>query len=518
MTYLLGIDIGTTGVRAILVDETGGVAAGVTIKHPIHTPRPNWSEQDPEDWWKGTLDAVRGVLGKIGPGSGRRVIGLGLSGQMHSSVFLDGRDRVLRRALLWNDGRTTEQCQWITKQVGASGLKRLVGNPALEGFTAPKVIWLRDEEPKTYRRLRTLLLPKDYIRFRLTGEKATEVSDAAGTLLFDVRNRRWSKELLEKLDLSSKILPPVFESTEVCGKVTPGVARSTGLKSGIPVVGGGADNTCGAIGNGIVREGRVLSSIGTSGVIFAHTDRVKIDPSMRVHTFCHSVPSRWYLMGVTLSAGNSLRWFRDSLSPLETQMERISGIDAYSVLTEEARMAPPGSEGLVFLPYLTGERTPHKDASARGVLFGISPRHNRSHVVRAVMEGITFGMNDSLRIIRELGVKVDEVRMTGGGARSAFWGQMQADVFEASVGTVNATEGPAFGAALMAGVGSGIFGDLKEATDQFVKVTGRIEPNPQNVARYREMYSVFRSLYPELKRSFRRVRRIVEKQSRKAEN
>ena len=517
MTYLLGIDIGTTGVRAILVDETGQVTAGATVGHPLHAPRPNWSEQDPEAWWQGTVDAVRAVLGRVGAGTGRRVIGVGLSGQMHSSVFLDGRDRVIRPALLWNDGRTTAQCRWITRQVGATRLRRLVGNPALEGFTAPKVVWLRDEEPAHYRRLRTLLLPKDYIRFRLTGEKATEVSDAAGTLLFDVRERRWCMDLLGRIDVSPDLLPPVFESTDICGKVTPAVARLTGLKAGTPVVGGGADNTCGATGNGIVKEGRALSSIGTSGVVFAHTDRVRVDPGMRVHSFCHSVPNRWYLMGVTLSAGNAFRWFRDALSPLETQVERISGIDAYTLLTEEAQMAPAGSEGLVFLPYLTGERTPHRDASARGVLFGISQRHGRAHVVRAVMEGITFALNDSLRIIRGLGVKVREIRATGGGGRSPFWVQMQADVFDTPVVTVAATEGPAFGAALMAGVGAGVFSDLVEATDQFVHVAETTTPDPRRVARYREGYALFQSLYPALKASFARAHEMVERQAKENE-
>lgn len=513
-TYLMGIDVGTTGVRAILVDESGTVTAGATVGHPLHTPRPNWSEQNPQDWWQGTLGAIREVLEKTGPGAGHRVTSVGLSGQMHTSVFLDGRDRVIRPALLWNDGRTTAQCRWITRQMGTTGLKKLVGNPALEGFTAPKVLWLRDEEPAHFRRLRMVLLPKDYVRFLLTNEKATEVSDAAGTLMFDVRNRRWSLELLSRIGVSERILPPVFESTDVCGRISPEVARLTGLKAGTPVVGGGADNTCGAVGNGIVKEGRALSSIGTSGVVFAQTDRVKIDPSLRVHSFCHSVPDRWYLMGVTLSAGNSLRWFRDVLSPLEIEVERLSGIDAYAVLTEEARQAPAGCEGLIFLPYLTGERTPHRDASARGVLFGISQRHSRDHVVRSVMEGITFAMKDSLQVIRGLGVDVREIRATGGGGKSPFWVQMQADVFDAPVSTVSATEGPAFGAAMMAGVGVGMFSNLSEAADRFVRVAGTAFPDPGRASRYREGYALFNSLYPALKGAFSSAHRMVDRQSK----
>lgn len=514
MACLLGIDIGTTGVKTILVNEAGETVASSTVSHPLSTPYPGWSEQDPESWWNGTMASLRNVLQKSDLKDAGAILGIGLSGQMHTSVFLDERDRVIRPAILWNDGRTTSQCRWITETVGSDGLERLVANPALEGFTAPKVIWLRENEPENYERVRTLFLPKDYVRFRLTGEKAMEVSDAAGTLLFDVRQRQWSAEMLGQIDLPIEILPPVYESVKVCGRITKEVAELTGLKAGTPVVGGGADNACGATGAGIVKEGRVLSSVGTSGTVVAHSDDVKVDPQMRVHSFCHSVPYRWYLMGVTLSAGNSLRWFRDTLGQLEIEMEGVSGIDAYDLLTAEAAQVEPGAEGLIFLPYLTGERTPHKDANAMGTFFGITGRHTRGHMVRAVLEGITYAMNDSMEILRELGLTVEEIRATGGGAKSAFWRQLQADVYGAPVVTVNATEGPAFGAALMAGVGAGVFEDLVNATDALVHATTTAEPIKENVETYREFYGAFRELYPALRESFRDVSEMVRRRAR----
>jgi xylulokinase len=511
MAYLLGIDIGTTGVKTILVDEHGKTVGRVTISHPLYTPYPNWSEQNPEDWWEGTISSIRCVVNEAGLTDTSSIVGVGLSGQMHSSVFLDSKDQVIRPAILWNDGRTTEQCQWITERAGMANLERWVANPALEGFTAPKVIWLREQEPENYRKVQTLLLPKDYIRFRLTGEKSMEVSDAAGTLLFDVRNRRWSSELLDCLELPDTILPPVHESVEVCGQITSEVAQLTGLKTGTPVVGGGADNTCGATGTGIVKEGRVLSSIGTSGVIFAHSDDVKVDPHMRVHSFCHSVPRRWYIMGVTLSAGNSFRWFRDTLGLAERQMEELTGIDAYHLLTREAERVEAGSEGLIFLPYLTGERTPHRDADAKGVFFGLTGRHGRGHLVRAVLEGITYALNDSLEIVRDLGLGIDEIRATGGGAKSPFWLQLQADIYGAPVVTVDASEGPAYGAALMAAVGVGLFPDLVTAAETLVQVTSAVEPDGRRMAIYQDFYQVFKSLYPSLKEHFKTTSTIITK-------
>ncbi|HID95333.1 MAG TPA: xylulokinase [Candidatus Latescibacteria bacterium] len=511
MPYLLGIDIGTTGAKTVLINEEGELISSSTVPYPLSTPHPNWAEQDPEDWWNGTVRSIKKVLDDAGidPCS---IAGLGLSGQMHSSVFLDVDNRVLRPAILWCDTRTEPQCRWIIEKVGVENLRQYVSNFAFEGFTAPKIIWLRENEPQIYSRVNTVLLPKDYIRFRLTGEIAMEVSDAAGTLLFDVRNRIWSEEILDKLDIPLSWFPRVYESIDVCGRVTREAEQLTGLKSGTPVVGGGADNTCGAVGTGIVKSGRVLSSIGTSGVIFAHTDEVKVDPQMRVHTFCHSVPEKWYLMGVVLSAGGSFRWFRDTIGGIESKLEEISGISSYEILTKEAEKVGPGSEGLIFLPYLMGERTPHRDANAKGVFFGITGRHTRGHLVRSVLEGITFAMRDSLEIIKGLGLQIDQIRATGGGAQSRLWQQLQADIYNAPVITVNTSqEGPAFGSAIMAGVGAGVWSNLEEATDHIIRITTETEPIEENVQIYNGLYEIFRSLYPRLQKSFQKVSQQILK-------
>ena len=510
MKHLIGIDVATTGVKTILVNEQGEVVASAIEEYPLHTPQPNWAEQDPADWWHATVATLHEVIttSQVDPAS---ITGIGLSGQMHSSVLLDENDEVLRPSILWCDTRTSDQCRWITETVGEDNLASYVSNPALEGFTAPKLIWVRDHEPEVYERIRCVMLPKDYVRYKMTGEYAMEVSDAAGTLLFDVRNRRWSHELMNAIGIPTEVMPPVYESIDVCGTITQDVADATGLRAGTPVVGGGADNTCGAVGTGIVRSGRVLASLGTSGVVFAHTDEVKVDPGMRVHTFCHSVPQKWYLMGVTLFAGGSFRWYRDTLGVLESSMGQLADIDPYELLTREAAQAPVGSEGLIFLPYLMGERTPHKDANAKGAFFGLTGRHGRSHMVRAVIEGITYAMRDSIEIMRDLGLSPSQIRTTGGGARSALWRQIQADVYGAEVVTINVDEGPAFGAAILAGVGTGLYPSVEAATDELVRVVTRTESNPQATAIYDEYYQVFRDLYPALKPSFDKVSDIVHR-------
>ena len=508
MKHMIGIDVGTSGVKSILVDETGDLVAGAFEEYALNTPHPNWAEQDPADWWQATVNTLCEVVksSEVDPGS---VSGIGLSGQMHSSVLLDENDEVLRPSILWCDTRTTEQCRWITETVGEQNLVQWVSNPALEGFTAPKLIWVRDNEPEVYDRIHRVMLPKDYIRFRLTGEYGMDVSDAAGTLLFDVRNRRWSSEIIDALSLPAEAMPPVFESIDVCGAISARVASATGLKPGTPVVGGGADNTCGAVGTGIVEPGRVLASLGTSGVVFAHTDDVKVDPEMRVHTFCHSVPGKWYLMGVTLFAGGSFQWFRDNLGQLESGTAELVGLDPYELLTMEAGRAPSGSEGLIFLPYLMGERTPHKDANAKGAFVGLTGRHGRGHMVRAVMEGITFAMRDSIDIMRGLGLELSQIRATGGGARSDMWRQIQADVYGAEVVTINAEEGPAFGAALLAAVGTGLFSDVGSACDELIRVETRTEPLAENQNMYDDYYQVFTGLYPALKPSFDQITNLV---------
>jgi len=501
---LLGLDIGTSGVKALLIDESGKTLASATSEYPLSTPHPNWAEQDPADWWKGTVKVIREVLALPGVRA-EDIKGIGLSGQMHSLVLLDRQQRVLRPSILWCDTRTDRECVQITEQVGRDKLRTFVSNPALEGFTLPKIIWVRNNEPEVFARIHTVLLPKDYIRFLLTGEFAMEVSDAAGTIMFDVARRAWSTPLLKILNVPAEWLPAVFESIDVCGRVTRATADLTGLREGTPVVGGGADNTCGAVGTGVVKQGRVLASIGTSGVVFAFSDQVRVEPGMRVHTFCHSVPGAWYLMGVVLMAGGALRWYRDTFAQEEVALARASGRDVYDILTEEASVVAPGSEGLFFLPYLVGERTPHQSASARGAFIGATIRHTKQHFTRAVLEGITFGMKDSLAIMEGLGVEITQIRLTGGGAKSAFWRKLQANVYGREVALVNASEGPAFGAALLAGAGTRVYSNLVDAVENVVNVTETIAPDPEQVKRYAELFSIYQDLYPVLRSSFMRI-------------
>ena len=508
MGHLIGIDVGTTGAKTILIDENGDLKASSFKEYPLHTPYPKWAEQDPEDWWKATVESIREVMDRSGVDP-EDVKGLGLSGQMHGLVLVDRDHNVLRPAILWCDVRTTEQCGYIREKVGMEDLVRITCNQPLEGFTAPKVIWVRQNEPQIFEKAYKMMLPKDYVRFRLTGEIATEVSDAAGTLLFDVPNRRWSREILERLDIPFEMMPPCYESIDICGRITSEVAEMTGLKAGTPVVGGGADNTCSAVGNGIVKSGRVSASLGTSGVVLAHMDEVRYDPKLRTHTFCHSVPNKWYIMGVMLSAGGAFRWFRDALGDSEKEEAQREGVDPYEILTRKAAEAPVGSEGLIFLPYLTGERTPHGDANAKGVFFGITLRHGKPHMIRAVLEGVTYGMRDSFEIFREIGLPIEQVYATGGGARSELWRQIQADVYNTELVTINIAEGPAFGAAILAGVGAGVYSSIEEATDKLIRVTSRTQPIPENVSIYDRYYQVYRALYPALKDQFDRVSEIV---------
>ena len=397
MSVYLGIDIGTSGTKTLAIRGDGQILGSATAGYPISHPKPGWSEQNPEDWWQATIKTIRQVLKKSGV-KPEQVAGIGLSGQMHGSVFLDKKHNVIRPALLWNDQRTAAECDEITRAAGGrEKLIELVANPALTGFTAPKILWLRNNEPKNFERTIRVLLPKDYVRFRLTGEFASEVSDASGTLLLDVKNRRWSQDLLSKLDLPLSLMPAVYESEEVTGTLTAETAKLLGLKAGVPVVGGGGDNAAGAVGNGIVKRGVAFATMGTSGVVFTHSDDVQVDPLGRVHTFCHAVRGKWHVMGVVLAAGGSLQWYRNQLGQEAVREAKKHKVDPYEVITQWAAEAPPGSEGLYFLPYLTGERTPHADPYARGAWIGITPRHGRPHLVRSVMEGATYAMRDCLR-------------------------------------------------------------------------------------------------------------------------
>jgi xylulokinase len=494
MAFILGLDIGTSGAKALLSDEKGHLLASAVTEYPLLTPYPLWSEQDPADWWRGAKEALVQVLAGIDTSA---VVGLGLTGQMHGSVFLDAQDQVIRPALLWNDQRTAEECRQITERIGQQRLIEIAGNPALTGFQAPKILWLRNHEPQNYARLKRVLLPKDYIRMLLTGEAASDVSDAAGTLLLDLARRDYSPEILEKLELDRAWFPKVYEGPEVTGKLRPEIATELGLPAGLPVVAGGGDNAAAAVGTGIVRTGIVSSSIGTSGVIFAHSDEIACDPQGRLHTLCHAVPGKYHLMAVTLSAGGSFRWFRDTL-------RLTSGSDlSYDQLTQLAASVPPGAEGLVFLPYLTGERTPHLDPFARGAFIGLTARHTAAHMARAVMEGVVFSLREGLEIMQSLGLPIGQIRATGGGGRSPLWRQMQADIYGAEVVTLRAEEGPAYGAALLAGVGAGVFDSVDEATRDTVVITSSTNPDPTVQESYAEVYAVYSHLYPALSGSMR---------------
>lgn len=510
MAVFLGIDTGTSGTKTLAIDETGRILGSATEEYPLSCPVPGWSEQSPEDWWKAAVRSVRRVMKSAKLKSGD-VAGIGLSGQMHGSVFLDRSGKVIRPAILWNDQRTSAECLEIeTLAGGRESLISMVANPALTGFTAPKILWLRNREKKNFERTTKILLPKDYIRYRLTGEFATEVSDASGTLLLDVVRRRWSTDLLEKLQLDGSMLPQVYESDVISGRISEVIAEEIGLKPGTPVVGGGGDQAASAVGNGIVRRGIISATMGTSGVVFAHSDDVQVDPAGRLHTFCHAVPGKWHLMGCVLSAGGSLQWYRNQFCQQEMQLAKKEKIDVYDLITEQAASAPPGSEGLFFLPYLTGERTPHADPDARACWIGLSLRHGRSHMARAVMEGATFAMQDCLQLVRELGVPVHEIRVSGGGARSEFWRQMQADVYGQPVCTINAAEGPAFGVALIAAAGTGHYRSVVEACQATIEVVSRTRPSPAAVKQYAAAHQVYDGLYSALRPQFTEIRKLTD--------
>ena len=502
MPHLLGIDIGTSGTKTLICDEDGKVLATAMAEHPISSPKPGWSEQNPEDWWQATAAATRAVLkkAKLKPAD---VGAVGLSGQMHGSVFLGDSTKALRPALLWNDQRTQAQCDEITQKAGGrEALIDLVANPALTGFTAPKILWVREHEPKVYDRTKHILLPKDYIRFRMTGEYATEVSDASGTLLLDVSGRTWSDRLLELLDIDRALMPRLHESYEVTGTLHEEGAQALGLRAGTPVVGGGGDQAAGAVGNGIVAPGVVSATLGTSGVVFAHSDQPTKDPGGRVHTMCHAVPGKWCVFGCMLSAGGSFQWLRNQLGAAEMAAAKKKGVDPYELLVAEAAAAPAGSEGLFFLPYLTGERCPHPDPNARGGWIGLTARSTRAMLIRSLLEGVTFGMRDALEIMKGMNIPISQVRASGGGARSAFWRQLQADIYQQPLVLTNATEGPAYGVALLAGVGTGVWKSVEEACKSSIRQTEKVAPKKKAVAEYDRFYGVYRKLYFDLKDRF----------------
>jgi xylulokinase len=495
MTYFLGIDTSTTGSKALVIDERGDVLAVASSPHTLQTPRPLWSEQDPREWWEAVAASIRSALQQAGI-AGEAVGAVGLTGQMHGLVLLDEAGNVLRPAILWNDQRTQSQCDEIHARLGRERFIQISGNVALTGFTAPKILWVKENEPEVYARAKHVLLPKDYIRLKLTGEYAMDKADGAGTVLFDLKSRDWSDEVLSALDIPRAWMPRTFEGPEFTGSVTEEAASLTGLKAGTPVAAGGGDQAAQAVGVGAVRPGIVGLTVGTSGVVFATTPSALIEPEGRLHAFCHAVPGLWHFMGVMLSAAGSLQWYRDTLAPNMS----------FDELLKEAESILAGSEGLQFLPYLTGERTPHPDPLARGAFIGLTIRHHRAHMTRAVLEGVAFGLKDSFTLIQNAGLgAITQVRASGGGTKGALWRQILASVLEAELVTVNTTEGAAYGAALLAGVGAGAWTDVPSAADACIKITGSTQPESSDVDVYQTTYTLYQDLYPALKSSFHRM-------------
>lgn len=492
--YTIGIDVGTGGTRALMVDEKGVLIGSATHEHaPFASPQNGWAEQDPHDWWNACQKAVGKLLRETGV-SKNEIVAVGLAGQMHGAVLLDEKEEVLRPALIWCDQRTAEECRVLNETIGEQRLVELTSNPALPNFTLTKLMWVRTHEPEIWKRFRSFLLPKDYVRLQLTGVRAIDVSDASGTLLLDVVHRRWSMEMVKATGLDERCLPEVFESPEIVGKITARAALATGLAEGTPVVAGAGDQAGGAIGMGIVKAGSVSATIGTSGVVFAATDQPFLDPKGRLHTFCHAIPNRWHVMGVTQAAGQSFRWFRDTFGTAG----KPAG-DPYDSLSQEAAAIPAGADGVLWAPYLMGERTPHLDSDVRGALLGLAASHGRGHIIRAILEGVAFSLQDSLTIFAEIGVPVSDIRLGGGGARSPLWRQIQADVYAKPVSLLAAEEGCAYGAAVLAGVGAKMWPSVDEACAEIVRIASVVSPIKQSSEKLQQQYKLYRAIYPALK-------------------
>jgi xylulokinase len=507
MKYLLGLDVGTTSVRTILIDENAKLISISNSDYRLITPKPGWAEQIPDDWWSASIKAIKDIIKKSNISS-KDIACIGLSGQMHGSVFLDNEGNVIRPAILWCDQRTYRECENIYKIFGYDGFIKLSHNRALPGFTAPKILWLRKNEPENFNKVSKILLPKDYIRYRLSNTYATEVSDASGTVLMDIPSRNWSAKILDGLKIKKSLLPEVFESDIITAKVSSESASVTGLVKDTPIVGGGSDNAAGAIGSGIVKNGRISDSIGTSGVIFASSDEPLYDPQGRLHSFCHAIPKKWHLTGVTLAAAGSLRWYFESFGPNPDVIKKFPDLDGYDLLDKQANRIAAGSDGLIFLPYLSGERTPYADPNARGIFFGISYLHGPDHFVRSIMEGVAFSQLDCLSLVRRLNIDSDNIILLGGGSRSATWRQIISDIIDYKVVTLNIEEGSAFGAAVIAGVGCGIYPGIEEIVDKIIKKDKVTNPIEENVKKYKKFYTVYKSLYSDLKDSFKEISRL----------
>lgn len=502
MKYLIGIDLGTSGTKTVLFNRHGKSIASATVEYPVYQPYNGWAEQDPAHWWDACVQTLRQVLAQAAVDAAD-ITGIGLSGQMHGLVMLDENGKVLRNSIIWCDGRTTEECEEITQMIGKERLLEISANPALPGFTAGKILWVRKNEPALYAKCRHILLPKDYLRYKLCGVFATEVSDASGMNLLDVPGRCWSEEILQKLDIDPALMPQMYESCEVTGGVTAEAAALTGLAPGTPVVGGAGDNAAAAVGTGVVQNGRAFTTIGTSGVIFAHSDNLTIDPQGRVHTFCAAVPGAWSVMSCTLAAGGSLQWFRNNFCMAEMQTAVGMGKDPYYLMDRQAERIPIGAERLLYLPYLMGERSPLLDADARGVFFGLSAMHTRQHMLRAVMEGVVYSLRHCLDVLEEMQVPFEQMLATGGGGTSPLWRQMMADIYNYPVVTVSNREGPALGAAILAGVGAGLYESVPAACGQITQTNPPQQPNAASHAAYKPYYNLYKQLYPQLRQQFK---------------
>jgi len=498
MSYVIGVDLGTSGTKTVLFDEVGNVIASHTVEYPLYQEHNGWAEQDPTDWYNATITTIKAVIDKSGV-KGEDIKGIGLSGQMHGLVMLDKDFNVLRKSIIWCDQRTGKECEEITEIVGAEKVIEITANPVLTGFTASKIRWVMKNEPQIFEKCRYILLPKDYIRLTLTGELATEVSDASGMQLLDVPNRKWSSVMLDALNITEDMLGKVYESPDVTGEITNKIADITGLKAGTIVVGGAGDNAAAAVGTGVVSDGKAFTTIGTSGVVFAHTSNVTIDPKGRVHTFCCAVPNCWHVMGVTQAAGLSLKWFRDNFATSEKETAKLMGVDEYYLMDKEAEQIKIGADRLLYMPYLMGERTPHLDPNARGMFFGLSAMHTKSHMLRAVLEGVAYSLRDCVEIFKEMNINVNDMMACGGGGTSPLWRQMLADLYACPVKTVASKEGPALGVGILALTGAGIYSSVQEACSAIIKTDKTQSPIEENIPEYEKYYQLYSEVYPAIK-------------------
>ena len=498
MRYLLGLDIGTSGTKTALFDENGNTIKTATYGYELFQPKVGWAEQNPEDWWKACVEGIKDVIKNSGV-SCNDIKGIGLSGQMHGLVLVDENNQVIRNSIIWCDQRTEKECEYITEKIGRERLISITGNPAMTGFTLSKLLWVRNNEPENYKKIKKILLPKDYIRFRLTNVFATEVSDASVMQMLDINYRDWSTELLNELEIDKNILAPVYESVVVSGHVTKETAEITGLAEGTAVVGGAGDQAAGAIGNGIVSEGIISTVIGSSGVVFASTDTPRFDKGGRVHTLCHAVPGKWHVMGVTQGAGLSFKWFKETFCQKEIEDCKENKLNIYDVLTAKAAQSKPGANGVIYLPYLMGERTPHLDPNVKGGFLGVSLINNHDDFIRSILEGVSFSLKNCLDIIEDMNVNIHDIRVSGGGAESEVWRQILSDIFGYSLTTVKASEGPALGVAILAAVGTGIYPSVEDACNKIIKGQDKVTPNKDTHEEYMKVYKVYNSLYPKIK-------------------